>query len=101
MSDHTPSRDQIADHFAVSVELMRQARIVKDRDPNLAARARAGEVTVHAAYRRVMGDDRRALYVKLPAWLDDQLSAEANSWGVSRQRVVVDVLAEYLAGGAA
>jgi hypothetical protein len=83
--------------YGTSRESVRQAKVVERTAPDLAARVKAGEVSLNTAYRQAIGEDRRPLYLQLPAWLDDQLRAVADELEMSRQTVVRIALRQFLA----
>jgi hypothetical protein len=91
-----------------SREGVRQAKVIRQLAeqtdyPPLAELAERlyGEVmraerTITSAYRYLTDQGQRRLLLTLPDWLDDRLRAAAAETGVSRQRLIVDLLTDWL-----
>ena len=56
----------------------------------------AGTRSLNSAYRHLNADGQRRLLLTLPDWLDDQVREAARESGVSPQRLIVDLLTDWL-----
>ena len=57
---------------------------------------KAGTRSTNSVYRELIPDEQRRLLLTLSDWLDDRLRAAADAGGVSRQRLIVDLLTAWL-----
>jgi hypothetical protein len=90
----------------ISRESIRQFKVIKALAPDLIPSVTAGyssanRISVNAAYREVIGEDRRPLYMQLPAWLDDELRAFAAQSGKTRQAFILALLESFFTDAAA
>ena len=94
--------------YGASREGVRQVKVItqlarQTEEPwlaELAARLlnelKAGTRSTNSVYRELIPDEQRRLLLTLPDWLDDRLRAAADAGGVSRQRLIVDLLTAWL-----
>ena len=92
----------------ISRESVRQAKVIRQlaqqtETPEFAELAagllddvQAGTRSLNSAYRKLIPDGQRRLLLTLPDWLDDRLRQAASDSGVSRQRLIVDLLTNGL-----
>jgi hypothetical protein len=73
------SAAKVGKRFGVSRESVRKTKVIRERAPELFARMNAGRLELEAAYRELTGDDRRAVYLKLPRDLERRLRAFSGS----------------------
>ena len=82
----------------LSRESIRRAKVIAARAPHLLREMSTADISIDAAYREATNDQTRPLYVRLDQRLDDLLMEEAARLGWSRQRVVRELLCDYLTG---
>ena len=94
--------------YGVNREYLRQTHVLhqcaqQTESPELAELAAklhgevmAGTRSLSSAYRFLSDTGQRRLLLTLPDWLDDQVREAARESGVSPQRLIVDLLTDWL-----
>lgn len=90
------TQEQVAGMYGISVEQMRKARVVVSVMSDGRDLLMSGEYSVNELYRRVVGDDRVSMSVRLPRGLRDVVNEKAAEHGMTQERFVVAVLALFL-----
>ena len=97
-----------ADVGGISRESMRQFKVLQqcaqqtesselaELAAKLQGEVMAGTRSLSSAYRFLSDTGQRRLLLTLPDWLDDQLREAARESGVSPQRLIVDLLTDWL-----